>query len=116
MSHALILDDNMIVSRAIEDRLLSLGFNSFDHAWTEEQAVAAARHHLPDLVVLGDSIMAGSAFSAARRIVHHRSVPVLMVTADPGHLHRDDSGDVSFDGPFLLNEIEAAVEMALAPG
>jgi len=112
MCHALILDDNMIISRAIENRLLSLGFHSFDHAWTEEQAVAAAELHTPDLVVLGDSIEAGSALSAARRITTHCSVPVLLITADPYRLRQGCPKDVSLDGPFLLNEIETAVELA----
>jgi len=116
MCHALIIDDNMIISRAIEDRLLSLGFNSFDHTWTEEQAVAAAERRLPDLVVLGDSIEVGSALNAAHRIATRGNVPILMITANPYRLTRPFPEGVSFDGPFILNEIEAAVALARATG
>ena len=94
MSHALIIDDNMIVSQAIENRLVELGFDSFDRTWTEGQAIAAAARRPPDLVVIGDTI------------------PVLMITADAGRAHRLLPDDVSFEGPFLLNEIETAVELA----
>ena len=39
MGHALIIDDNIAVSRAIQSYLEPLGFASFDHAWTERQAI-----------------------------------------------------------------------------
>ena len=52
MPHALIIEDNMIITRAIQSCLEPLGFVTFDHAWTEEQAVVAARQRAPDLVVI----------------------------------------------------------------
>lgn len=42
MAHALIVNDNMIISRAIKDRLSNLGFDSFDHTFTEGQALSVA--------------------------------------------------------------------------
>lgn len=114
MSHALIIDDNMIVSQAIENRLVELGFDSFDRTWTEGQAIAAATRRSPDLVVIGDTIASGCALNAARSIRMQRDTPVLMITADAGRARRLLPDDVSFDGPFLLNEIETAVELARA--
>jgi two-component system, response regulator PdtaR len=114
MSHALIIDDNMIVSRAIENRLVELGFDSFDRTWTEGQAMAAAARRSPDLVVIGDTIESGCALNAARSIAMERDTPVLMVTADPGRARRRLPDDVSFGGPFLINEIENAVALARA--
>lgn len=114
MSHALIIDDNMIVSRAIQDRLAAMGFRSFDHTWTEEQAIAAASRHRPNLVVVGDSIESGSAFDAARRIAIPRGTPILMVTADRHLLQKRIPRDASLSGPFLLTEMENAVELACA--
>lgn len=35
MSHAWIIDDNVILSRAIRSRLEAFGFDSFDYTWTE---------------------------------------------------------------------------------
>jgi two-component system, response regulator PdtaR len=114
MSHALIIDDNMIVSRAIKDRLVELGFKSFDHIWTEPQAIAAAAIRSPDLIVIGDSIENGSALDAACCIAIQRDTPVLMVTADPVRARKRLDQRASFDGPLLLNEIESAVELACA--
>lgn len=114
MTHALIIDDNMIVSRAIQSCLETLGFNSFDHTWTEEQALAAADRRPPDLVVIGDEVEAGSALSAAKRISCDLAVPVLMVTGDPVRARKRLEKTASFEGPFLLNQIEEAVQLARA--
>ena len=114
MPHALIIDDNMIVSRAIQQRLETLGFTSFDRTWSEEQAVAAADRHPPDLVVVGDNLETGSALAAAERVSHVHDAPVLMVTGNPSRTRELVERKVSFDGPFLLNQIEEAVELAQA--
>ena len=117
MNHALIIDDNMIVSRAIQSRLEGLGFTSFDHTWTEKQAVAAASRRAPNLVVIGDEVESGSALGAARRISRELAVPVLMVTGDPVRAERRLAKVEAFEGPFLLNQIEEAVDAACAaPG
>lgn len=114
MSHALIIDDNMVVSNAIQKYLEALGFASFDKTWTEEQALAAAERRSPDLIVIGDDIEAGSALRAVERIVERLAVPVLMVTGDPYRARRRFERSCSFEGPFLLNQIEEAVKLAQA--
>lgn len=114
MSHALIIDDNMIVSRAVQRRLETLGFTSFDHTWTEEQAMQAAHCRPPDLVIIGDNLESGSILAAAERISENHHVPVLMVTGNPLHTRALVERRVSFEGPFLFNEIEEAVQLANA--
>lgn len=112
MPHALIIDDNMLVSRVLEDRLVPLGFETFDHTWTEEQAVAAANLRAPDLVVVGDAVESGSAVNAARRISAAYEVPVLMVTADSVRAKARLPEGAVVDGPFLLHEISTAIGRA----
>ena len=114
MSHALIIDDNMIISRAIQSCLETLGFLSFDHTWTEEQAISAASQRIPDLVVIGDEVETGSALGAAKQISAMLSVPVLMVTGDPFRARERLAKTCAFEGPFLLNQIEEAVQLAQA--
>lgn len=112
MSHALIIDDNMIICRAIQTRLEALGFSSFDHAWTERQAIAAAGAHLPDLVVVGDEIAEGRSLNAAKRIAQQFAVPVLLVTGDVERARQMAGKECQFEGPFLINQIEDAVALA----
>ncbi len=48
VKHALIIDDNVAVSRAIRDRLKQFGFVSFDWTWSEHQALKAAAVRRPE--------------------------------------------------------------------
>jgi CheY-like chemotaxis protein len=114
MTHALIIEDNMIIARAICDRLEPLGFRSFDRTWTERQALAAASHRRPDLVVVGDEIEGGSPVGTARKVAKLTGAPVLMVTGDPLIAQRRLAEADGFEGPFLLNRIEDAVDIALS--
>ncbi len=116
MSHALIIDDNMIISRAVQHRLGGMGFDSFDQTWTEAQALAAANRKPPDLIVIGDSLADGSAFEAARKIAAGSGTPVLMVSGDRQRANRRLQRSQDFAGPFLFNEIETAVTIACSDG
>lgn len=115
MTHALIIDDNMIISHAVENCLVSLGFDSFDHTWTEAQAIEAATARHPDLVIIGDSIADGSPVDAARRIVELFGAPILLVAAGRCEVRRNLPADAVLDGPFSLSDIDVAVAVARAP-
>lgn len=114
MAHALIIDNNLAVSRAIQRYLEPMGFRSFDHTWTEDQAFGAATRQRPDIIIIGDDIETGSAIDAARRISTEASIPVLMVSGDPVQASRRLAQVSSYTGPFLINEIDAAIAVALA--
>ena len=113
MGHALIIDQHSAISRAIKTYLVPLGFASFDHTWTHQQALDAARRRRPDIIVIGDDIETGSALDAARQISSDASIPVLMVSGDPGRASSRLKQASSYEGPFHLNQIEQAVEAAL---
>lgn len=113
MPHALIIDENIAVCRAVQKYLSVLGFGTFDHTWSERQAMAAARRRRPDIIVIGDDIELGCAMRAARRISSDGAIPVLMVSGDPARASRQLAQTSSYDGPFRLNQIEEAVELAL---
>lgn len=113
MPHALIIDENIAISRAIQGYLAELGFESFDHTWTERQALAAARIRKPDIIVIGDDIEVGCAMRAARVISADGTIPVLMVSGDPARASRHLARASSYEGPFRINQIEEAVDLAL---
>jgi DNA-binding response OmpR family regulator len=113
MPHALIIDENIAISRGIEACLAALGFATFDHTWTEQQALAAARRLRPDIIVIGDDIEMGCAMRAARIISADGTIPVLMVSGDPARASRRLADTQTYDGPFRLNQIEQAVALAL---
>jgi DNA-binding response OmpR family regulator len=113
MPHALIINENIAICRAVRQYLGMLGFGTFDHAWTERQAMVAARQRSPDIIVIGDDIEIGCAMRAARNISADGTIPVLMVSGDPVRASRQLAQTSSYHGPFRLNQIEEAVEIAL---
>jgi DNA-binding response OmpR family regulator len=112
MRHALIIDDNMAVSRGIRARLQAFGFDSFDYTWTQRQALAAAAHHRPDLIVIGDSIADGSAVGVAREVAIRTEAPVLALTADKFRFERSIPEGTSVEGPYRLSELDDALASA----
>jgi DNA-binding response OmpR family regulator len=112
MKHALIIDDNMVVASALQDRLRRIGFTSFHHAWSERDALAAAKRQAPDLILVGDTIEEGSAVNAARRINAQHDAPILLVTGDSLKAKSSLPEGASLGRPFLLRELDSAVEVA----
>ena len=109
MSHALIIDDNRVVSRAIQSRLAAFGFDSFDHTWTEQQALEAAARRRPDLIVVGDHVAGGAALKVAREVAWESAAPMLAITSDRFVLERALPEGAAIDVPCPLNELDAAL-------
>lgn len=106
MGHALIMEDNIIVGHAIERQLTEAGFQSFDHAWTESQAVEYARRQSPALIVIGDRVEQGSAIAAARTIGRSApAVPILFATTGISRPLERLPDDMAIHGPCRLDEI-----------
>lgn len=112
MGHALIIDDNRVVSRAIQSRLSAFGFDSFDHTWTEQQALAAAARRPPDLIVVGDHVASGSPLEVAREVAHASDAPILAVTSDRFMFQRRVPEGTSVDGPYPLSALDDALASA----
>lgn len=112
MPHALIIDDNRAVSRGIEQRLQAFGFNSFDHTWSERQALEASARHRPDLIVIGDEIAGGSPVDVARQVALRSDAPVLAVTRDKLAFAQFAPADATLEGPYHLNQMAKALAAA----
>jgi DNA-binding response OmpR family regulator len=109
MSHALIIDDNVVLSRAIRNRLERFGFDSFDYTWAEEQAMQAASERRPDLIVVGDAIVEGSPIRVAGKLASSNHVPILHVSTQSFMLHREAAEGTVMDGPYRLSELDDAL-------
>ena len=112
VTHALIIDDNRAVGRAIESRLAAFGFDSFDHTWTSRQAFDAAARHRPDLIVVGDHLASGSPIEVARAVAETSEAPILAVTRDRFLLQRSLPDGASVEGPYPLADLDAALASA----
>jgi DNA-binding response OmpR family regulator len=112
----LVVEDERTIAESVAARLRAEGF-SVVIASDGPNAVAAVRHHRPDLVVLDIMLPGFDGLEVCRRIQADRPVPVLMLTA------RDDETDllvglaVGADDyltkPFSLRELAARVHALL---
>ncbi len=78
----LIVEDELIVARDLEDTLLGLGYKKPIIVSTGEAAVEKAREHKPDLVLM-DIMLGGKmdGVTAAGEIKSMFNIPVLYLTA-----------------------------------
>jgi hypothetical protein len=109
VKHALIMDDNVAVSRAIRDRLRTFGFDSFDWTWAECQALKAAAARRPDLIVAGDTIAEGSPMPMAGELASTNRVPLLAIAPQSFMFRRQTPGGNVFDGPYPLTKLDDAL-------
>ena len=112
MKHALIIEGDPRISVALEARLLQIGFRSFEKVSTEDDAVAAAILHAPDLIVVGGHLDDGSSIEAARRIAERQDVSMLMVADRAQQEAPPPPPDASLAGPFALDQIQEAIAAA----
>jgi DNA-binding response OmpR family regulator len=116
MSHALIIDDNVVLSRAIRNRLEDFGYDSFDYTWGEDQAVRAAARRRPDLIVVGDAIVEGSPLPVAGTLACSSHAPVLQVTRASFMLRREETSGAVVQGPFGLSQLDVALRAMQGAG
>lgn len=78
----MVVEDETIVSLDLQSRLKSMGYEVVDAVGTGEEAVASAREHQPDLVLM-DIGLRGSidGVQAAEQIKKSYQIPVIYLTA-----------------------------------
>ena len=76
MCHVLIIEDEPLVAMSIQDILTSEGATSFDIVDTEDDAVAAAAAHEPDIITSDVKLLKGTGPAAVSK-THERmgSIP-----------------------------------------
>lgn len=83
MMHALIIEDEPLIAEIIEVVLSDAGYTSFDHALTQQDAVAFAMARTPDLITADVMLNPGSGIEAVKAIQMQMDVPVVFVTSTP---------------------------------
>ncbi|RVQ69586.1 hypothetical protein EKN06_05330 [Croceicoccus ponticola] len=112
MCHALIIEDNMVISRGIMTQLELRGISSFDQVWNQPRARSAVKDHRPDLIVVGDLEANGFPATAVNDIAARSGAAILLAVADPDHAMELMGELDSREGVFALDEIDAAASAA----
>lgn len=82
-THALIIEDEMIIALEVEALLREIGFVTFDVAATPSDAIEKANRHRPDLISADVRIVEGTGIEAVRAIRDRLGeIPYIYVTGN----------------------------------
>jgi PAS domain S-box-containing protein len=117
-SRILVVEDESIVARNIQNRLTKMGYDVCGVTSTGEDAINLARELQPDLVLM-DIVLRGEidGIDAAKLIRSQFDIPIIYLTAhaDLGTIKRatytEPFGYIL--KPFKVKEIQSAIEIAL---
>ena len=81
-TNILVIEDESIVSKDIQNSLKKLGYNVVGAANNGEEAISLAREHHPDLVLM-DIMLKGemSGIDAADVVRKELNIPIIFLTA-----------------------------------
>ncbi|MEV7086491.1 response regulator [Streptomyces sp. NPDC093085] len=117
-TRVVIAEDEALIRLDLKEMLEEEGYSVVGEAGDGEQAVALAREHRPDLVILDVKMPVLDGISAAERIAEESIAPVLMLTAfsqrDLVERARDAGAMAYLVKPFSKSDVVPAIEMAVS--
>jgi DNA-binding response OmpR family regulator len=105
--HALIIEDEPLISLAIQNVLAENGCTSFDLASSFEAAVAAKR--CPDLITADVRLAPGSGIDAVEAICATQPVSVIFITGTAEEARQRCPERIVIEKPFTVSQVEEAV-------
>ena len=111
--HALIIEDDGLISMAIEDVLRGCGFTSFDIAVSFDEAVAAASKQCPDLITSDVQLQPGCGIDAVQTICSSTPIPVIFITGRAHSARSRMPQHPVLTKPFCTSDVQAAVRHAM---
>ena len=114
----LVIEDEQIVARDLQNLLRRLGYIPLGPATNAEDGIRIAAEAQPDLILMDvrlDSEMDG--VQASIEIARNRAVPIIYVTAYPNRFLQNPAGMVypflCVAKPFSAATVEAAIESVI---
>jgi two-component system, response regulator PdtaR len=111
--HALIIEDDYLIGRAIEDALSGMGFLSFSFARSQDTAVSAVAADRPDLITADLRLLPGDGIDAVAAIRADRKIPVVFITGFAEDVLERLPDAIVVQKPIKTAELRFAVEQAL---
>ncbi|WP_407564250.1 ANTAR domain-containing response regulator [Streptomyces sp. 184] len=117
-TRVVIAEDEALIRLDLKEMLEEEGYTVVGEAGDGETAVALAREHRPDLVILDVKMPVLDGISAAERIAADSIAPVLMLTAfsqrELVERARDAGAMAYLVKPFSKGDVVPAIEMAVS--
>jgi two-component system, response regulator PdtaR len=112
--HALIIEDDYLIGKSLQDMLEPLGFTKFSYARSEDAAVFGAGNENIDLITADVRLLPGDGVRAVEAICSKRDIPVIFVTGYAEELLDREPDATVIQKPVKAEELAAAVKAALA--
>ena len=112
--HTLVVEDDVIMGGLFAETLESLGHAVCAVESNVADAVAAASHWRPDLMIVDVGLGEASGVAAVKEILRNRFVPHVFVTGDAARGMPLSPDTVLIQKPFRVSDLERAIQRALA--
>jgi len=111
-----IVEDDCLIAMDLSELLAGEGHEVCAIAATEDAAVAAARQHVPDVMIVDAHLREGSGIAAMQQILAAGFIPHVYVSGDRRGVSGLVPGAIVIDKPFAMHALLAAIEQARAHG
>lgn len=112
--HALIIEDDGLISMAIEEVLRDCGFTSFNVAVSLDGAVFAATQRCPALITADVELEPGCGINAVQTICSNSRIPVIFITGQAETARSRMPQHPVLTKPFRVEEVRAAVRQVMS--
>jgi CheY-like chemotaxis protein len=110
----LVVEDDAMIGLLLAETLESLGHTVCAVESNVANAVAAASHWRPDLMIVDVGLSEASGVAAVKEIVRIKFVPHVFVTGDAVRGTPLGPETVLIQKPFRVSDLERAIQEALA--
>ena len=112
--HAYIIEDDYLISQAIQDYLSDLGFSRFSFARSEDTAVLGAGEQKFDLITADARLLPGDGVRAVEAICANKKIPVVFITGYAEDIEDRVPGATVIKKPIDEAKLKEAVRSVLA--
>ena len=109
----LVLEDDTMIGMLLANILELMGHDVCAIEHTEGDAVTAAAHYRPDLMIVDARLSDGSGVSAVEQILRTGFVPHLFMTGNISRVKALSPHAVLLQKPFHKDELPPAIQRAL---
>lgn len=110
----LIVEDEEMIAMLLEETLVALGHQVCATAASQEEAIAAAQAHRPDLMIVDSGLAEGSGIDAVAAILETGFIPHLFVTGNAMEVATQRPEAIILQKPFFVPELVSAITRAVA--
>ena len=109
----LIAEDDYMIAIFLEELLVAMGHEVCAIVADQAAAVAAAKEHMPDLMIVDEGLREGSGIEAVAEILKTRFVPHIFATGNCFRVLAQCPDAIVLQKPYNTKALIRAIEQAL---